>query len=128
MSTRLAAGVRSHSSPLLRHALGRRVGRQGDPGVACLLPHGDARRREIRVGEVADGNGNVSRKTLALPVYGRAAGRTEMKGQRVAAFGCPHPGRSLTSEGDLLATEARLIANHGASAALAFQAVAHRDA
>ena len=51
-----------------------------------------------------------------------------MKGQRVAAFGCPHPRRRLTGEGDLLAAEARLIADHGAGAALAFQAVTHRDA
>ena len=51
-----------------------------------------------------------------------------MKGQRVVAFGCPHPCRSLTGEGDLLAAEARLVADHAAGAALALQAVAHRDA
>jgi hypothetical protein len=51
-----------------------------------------------------------------------------MKGQRVAAFGCPHPRRSLSGEGDLLAAEARLVADHGAGAALALQAVAHGDA
>jgi hypothetical protein len=48
--------------------------------------------------------------------------------QRVAAFGCPHPRRSLTGEGDLLPAEARLIADHGAGAPLALQAVAHGDA
>ena len=42
-------------------------------------------------------------------------------------FGCPHPRRSLTSEGDLLTAEARLVADHGAGAALALQAVAHGD-
>ena len=57
-------------SPLLRHAFGRRVGQQGDPGVTGFLPHRDARRGEIRVGEVADGNGDVSRKAFALPVNG----------------------------------------------------------
>src|SRR5262245_19476453 len=51
-----------------------------------------------------------------------------MKGQRIAAFGCPHPRRSLTGEGDLLAAEARLVADHGAGAALALHAVAHGDA
>src|SRR5262249_39101655 len=106
-------------SPLLRHALGRRIGRQGEPGGACLLPHRDGRRWEIRVGEVAHGNGDVSRKALGLPVDGGAACRTEMKGQRVATFGCPHPRRRLTGEGDLLAAEARLVADRGASAALA---------
>jgi hypothetical protein len=35
---------------LLRDSLGRRVGRQRDPGVKSLLPHRDGRRREIRVG------------------------------------------------------------------------------
>jgi hypothetical protein len=57
-------------SPLLRHALGRRGGRQGDPRVTRFLPHRDARRGEIRVGEVADGNGDVSTKAFALPIYG----------------------------------------------------------
>jgi len=51
-----------------------------------------------------------------------------MKGQRVATFGSLHPRRSLTGEGDLLAAEASLVADHGAGAALAFQAVAHGDA
>src|SRR5258708_16567422 len=112
-------------SSLLRHAFRRRVGRQGNPGVARLLPHRDGRRGEIRVGEAADGNCDVSRKAFALPVDGGAAGRTEMEGQRVAAFGRPHPGRSLTGEGDLLAAEPRLVADDTAGAALALQAMAH---
>jgi hypothetical protein len=49
-----------------------------------------------------------------------------MKSQRVAAFGFPPPRRRLTAKGDLLAVEARLVADYGAGAALAFQAVAHR--
>jgi hypothetical protein len=40
----------------------------------------------------------------------------------------PHPRRGLTGEGDLLAAKASLVADHGAGAALALQAVAHRDA
>jgi len=51
-----------------------------------------------------------------------------MKGQHVAAFGCPHPRGSLTGKGDLLAAEARLVADHAAGASLALQAVAHGDA
>src|SRR5580700_3377232 len=51
-----------------------------------------------------------------------------MKGDRVAAFGRPHPRRSLTGEGDLLPAEARLVADHGPGAALALQAVAHGNA
>jgi hypothetical protein len=51
-----------------------------------------------------------------------------MKGQRVAAFSCPHPRCCLTGKGDLLAAKARLVADHGAGAALALQAVTHRDA
>jgi len=35
---------------------------------------------EIRVGEVADGTSDVSRKTFGLSVDGGAACRTEMKG------------------------------------------------
>src|SRR5262249_39053113 len=115
-------------SRLLGGALGRRVGWQGHPGMARLLPYRDGRRREIRVGEAADRNSDVSRETFALPVDGRAAYRTEMKGQLVAAFGAPHPRRRLTSKGNLLTGEARLIADHGAGAALALQAVAHGNA
>jgi hypothetical protein len=48
-----------------------------------------------------------------------------MKGQHVAAFGCPYPRRSFTGDGDLLTGEARLVADHGAGAPLALQAVAH---
>ena len=51
-----------------------------------------------------------------------------MKGQCIAAFGCPRPRRSLAPEGNLLAAEARLVTNYCAGAALALQAVAHRDA
>jgi len=115
-------------SPLLREALGRRVGRQGDPGVARLLPHRDGRRGEIRVGKVADGHDNVARKACALPVDGGAAYRTEMKRHQAAAFGCPTPRSNLAGEGELLGAETRLVADHSAGAALALQAVAHRDA
>ena len=47
-----------------------------------------------------------------------------MKSQRVATFGCPHPRRRIAGEGNLLAAEARLVADHGTGAALALQAVA----
>ena len=90
-----------------------------------LLPHRDGRRGEIRVGEVADGNSDISEKAFVLPVNGGTACRAEMKGQHVAAFGCPYPRRRFTGDGDLLAGEARLVADHGAGAPLALQAVAH---
>src|SRR5262249_28237662 len=61
---------------------------------------------EIWIGEVADGNGDVSGKTFTLPVNGGSACWTEMKGQRVAAFGRSHPRGGLTGEGDLLAASA----------------------
>jgi len=51
-----------------------------------------------------------------------------MKCQCVATFGCPRPRRSLAREGNLLAAEARLVADYGAGAALTLQAMAHRDA
>src|SRR5262245_343822 len=70
----------------------------------------------------------MSRKPFVLPVDRGAACRTEMIGHCVSAFGCPHPRRSLTGEGDLLVAEARLVADHRAGAALALQAVAHGDA
>ena len=95
--------------------------------MTCLLPHGDGRRREIRVAEVAYGNGNNSRKAFVLPVDSRAADRTEIERQRVAAFSRPLPRRRFAIEGDLFAAEPRLVADDGAGTALAFQAVAHGD-
>jgi hypothetical protein len=74
------------------------------------------------------GNSDVPRKAVVLPVDCRAAYRAEMKGQRVATFGSPRPRVSLTGEADLLESETRLVADYGAGAALAFQAVAHGDA
>src|SRR5262245_35013770 len=115
-------------SSLLRRALWRRVGRQRHPRVARFLPNGDARRRESRVREVADGNHDGPREAVVLPVDGRPAGRTEMKGQGVAAFSHPRPRRGLARDGNLLTLKARLVAHHGSGAALAGQAVTHRDA
>jgi len=51
-----------------------------------------------------------------------------MKGEGVAAFGCPRPCRGLAGEGNLLTAKARLIADHGSGAALACQAVTQGDA
>jgi hypothetical protein len=77
----------SVSSPLLRQALCRRVGRGDHPWVAALLPHRDRRRREGRVGEGADGDGDVAGKAFARPIHGGAARRTEAESQRIAACG-----------------------------------------
>src|SRR5262249_31566812 len=99
-----------------------------DPGVARLLPHRDARRRKARVGEIADGDGNVSGKTFPLPVDGGAAGGTEMEGQGVAAFCSARPRGRLAGEGNLVSAEPRLVADDGTRAALAFEAMAHGDA
>src|SRR5262249_62245575 len=83
---------------------------------------------EFRLAKVPNGKSDVSGKAFVLPEDGGAAWRAEIKGKRVAAFGCPHPRRNFTGDGDLLTGEARLVANHGAGAALALQAVAHGDA
>src|SRR5262245_24513912 len=115
-------------SSLLRRALWRRVGRQRHPRVARFLPNRDARRRESWVGEVADGNHDGPREAVVLPVDSRPAGRTEMKGQGVATFSRPCPRRRLAGDGNLLALKARLIAHHGSGAALAGEAVTHRNA
>jgi hypothetical protein len=48
-----------------------------------------------------------------------------MKGHRVAAIGRSLPLRGFTGDGDLVIAEARLVADHGAGASLACQAVAH---
>jgi hypothetical protein len=51
-----------------------------------------------------------------------------MKGQGVAAISRPCPRRGLAGDGNLLTLKARLVAHHGPGAALAGQAVTHRDA
>src|SRR5262249_10667638 len=78
-----------------------------------------------RLGGVSGGKELLPGTVRRAQIDGRAACRTEMKGQRGAAFSCPHPRCRLTGEGDLLAAEARLVADHGAGSALALQAVAH---
>jgi hypothetical protein len=95
--------------------------------MSCFFPNGDRRRGEMGVAEVADRHCDVSGKIFTLPINGGAASRTEVKGQQVAAFGYPPPRRSLSSDGDLFAAEARLVADHGTSAALALQTVAQGD-
>ena len=96
--------------------------------MAAFLPHRDRRRREGRVGEGADGNSDVAGKPFAGPIHGGATHRTEAEGQRIAACGRARPLRRCAGEGDLLAGKARLVAEHGASAPLALEAVAHRYA
>jgi hypothetical protein len=96
--------------------------------MAGPVEHCNGRRGEIRVGKIADSNGYVFRKALALPVYCGAACRTEMKGHRVATVSCPRPIRGPTGGGDLLAAEKRSVTDHAASTALALQAIAHGDA
>src|SRR5215831_9202915 len=105
---------------------GCRAARRPRGGVTPPTPRWSARGNSDR--RSCQCNSDVSGKAFVLPVDGGAACRAEIKGKRVAAFGCPHPRRSFTGDGDLLTGEARLVANHGAGAALALQAVAHRDA
>jgi hypothetical protein len=114
-------------SSLLRRAFGGHVS-QRHPGVARLLPHGDGWGRETRIGEVADGNHDPPRTACVFPVDCRAAYWTKVIGQCVAALGCPRPRRRLAGDCDLIAAEERLVAEHGAGAALAGQTVAHGDA
>jgi len=94
----------SSVSPLLPHALGGGVSggkeSQGWRDFSHTAMVGAGKFGSAKL----NGNGDVSRKAFALPVDCR----TEMKGQRVATFGCPHPRRRLTGEGDLPAAEARL--------------------
>src|SRR5262249_44821863 len=65
---------------------------------------------------------------VVLPVDRRPANRTEMKCQGVTAFSCPRPRCGLAGDGNLFTLKARLVAHHGSGAALAGQAVTHRDA
>lgn len=96
--------------------------------MAALLPHRDRRCREGRIGESADGDGDVAREAFARPIHRGATHRTEAERQRIAACGCARPLRHRAGEGDLVAGKARLVAEHGTGAPLALEAVAHGDA
>ena len=96
--------------------------------MACLLPNRDVRRRKIWVGEVAYGHGDNFRKSFVFKVDSRAAGRTEIASQRIAAFARPLPRCRGTIEGGLLAVEPRQVADDRAGAALALEAMANPDA
>jgi hypothetical protein len=116
------------TSALLGRALGWCVRRKNDPGVAGFFPDRDHRRGKIRLGKSADGDGDIARKALTLPVDRGAAGRAEVEGEHIATLGRARPGSGLAGDGDLLAVKPRLIADHGTGAALALQAMAHGDA
>jgi hypothetical protein len=51
-----------------------------------------------------------------------------MEGKLIAAFGRPFPSRLFATDRDLLAAEPCLVADDGAGATLALQAMAHRNA
>jgi len=57
--------------------------------VTRLLPHRDGWCGEIRFGEVADGNGDVSRKAFALPVDGGAACQAGYPLYQAQSKACP---------------------------------------
>jgi len=107
------------ASTLLRHTLGRWVGRRGDPGVAAFLPHRDGRWREIGIGEGTDGDGDNFGKAGVLPVDRGAAYRAEAIREDIAALGLARPLGGLAGKGDLVPMVARLVADHGARATLA---------
>src|SRR6516162_1080769 len=90
---------------LLRHALWRGVGREGDPGVSGLFPDRDRGRWKVLVGEGADGNSDVTGKALALPIDCGAAGWAKVEGECVAALRRARPRGGLAAERDLLAAE-----------------------
>ena len=119
---------RDDRSALLRYALRRWINRQREPGVAGLLPYRrpSARGRWGRRG--CRWRRRRGRGSRARPVDGGAAVRAEAEGERVAALGGARVLGGGAGEGDLLAAEAGLVADDGAGAALALQAVAHGDA
>src|SRR6516162_11677480 len=105
-------------SPLLRCSLCWGIWGQVNPRMARLLPDGEGRRRETRVGKVADGNADESRKACVFPENSGPACWTEMKGHYVAALGRPFPRRGFSGNRHLLISEPRLVADHGAGASL----------
>src|SRR6185503_3254227 len=92
------------------------------------LPDGERGPGKIGIGEGADGHRHETREAFAFPVHGRAALGAEAVGERVAALGLACVGAGLAAHRDALARKARLVAQHRAGAALAFDAVAHGDA
>jgi hypothetical protein len=87
----------TRASAPLRCTLWWCAGLELEPGVAGLLPNRDRGRGKTRICEVADGDGNVTGKALALHVYRGAAGRAEVEGDRVAVLGRARPAKVICS-------------------------------
>src|SRR5689334_9199222 len=96
--------------------------------MAAFLPHRDGWGREIRISKAADGDGNQIGEAAILPMERGATHRAKAIGQDVAAFGRAGPFGGFSGKSNLRPAKARLIAEHGPGAALAFQAMAHGDA
>src|SRR5882724_5155121 len=101
------------------------IGRLHRPGVTSGLVDGNAGRGELRIGECADGDRNHIRHRLQLPIDGRAAERTEMEGDGIAAVAeADERRRAAFDAGNLVTGEACLRAEDAARALLTGQTMA----
>src|SRR5262245_6472650 len=102
--------------------------REHCPGMPSPFINRMARGRKIRIGKRAHCNRNEIGGNAELPIDRRAAMRTKMRGDRLAAVPNSHELRLVTDNlGDLVAREACLKAEGAARALLAGIAVAYRD-
>src|SRR6185436_3684300 len=105
-----------------------RMIRHDDARMAAAFVDRNARRGQIAIGEVAEGDRADVGQTAQGPIHGRSARGAEAEGDAVAFVA-----NALEFGHGALAThfrpvEARLRAERSAGAFLAFQAMAHRDA
>src|SRR5262245_55826890 len=99
------------------------------PGMTPPLINRMARCRKTRIDKGAHRNRYEIGGNGELPIDGRAAMWTKMRGDRLAAVADSHELRLIASNlGDPVSREARLKAESAASALLTGVAVAHRDA
>jgi hypothetical protein len=96
------------------------------PRVTATFPHRHARRRELRICKHAERNGDAPWSGTELPVHGRAATRTELKGHAAPGLNGADVRSARAGDADLFTLEPCLHAKRGARTALTGEAMTHR--
>ena len=93
-----------------------------------LFPHRDGGCGKIRIREAPNRDHDVAGKAFIFPEDSRTACGAEVIRYYVAALRSAAPGIRVTGKGNLFEAKARLVADHGAGTALAFQTMADSNA
>src|SRR5262245_59995819 len=99
-----------------------------DPIMLAMFIDGEARFRKSEIGEGADWHGDEARPSFDHKGDGRSAIRTEAISGAMAAVGDTLPCLRVARVDDLVFRPARLCGKSAATALLAIETMAHRNA